>query len=80
MIGKKFKYRQYLEKFPNCPSSDFEEVEREAYRWTHKPISPSDFTPVNLIKEPPPRMLDDSDKICMGYGLSMFDTLSNSLL
>lgn len=24
-------------------------------------------------------MLDDSDKMCMAYGLSMFDTLSNSL-
>lgn len=25
-------------------------------------------------------MLDKSDKMCMGYGLSMFDTLVNSIL
>ncbi|TZF85001.1 hypothetical protein FW774_08525 [Pedobacter sp. BS3] len=40
---------------------------------------PNDFKPINLINEPPARMLEDTDKICMGYGLSMFDTLNNSV-
>lgn len=79
MTEKKLKYKQYLDKFPDCPSADFTEVERDAYRWTNNPLSPNDFIPVALISEPPPRMLDDSDKMCMAYGLSMFDTLVNSL-
>lgn len=79
MTEKKLKYQEYLEKFPNCPSSDFTEFERDAYRWTKKPLTANDFIPINLINEPPPRMLDDSDKMCMAYGLSMFDSLSNSI-
>ena len=79
MIEKNLKYKQYLEKFSDCPSSRFKEVERESYRWTNNPLSMNDFIPLNLLKEPPPRMLDDFDKMCMGYGLSMFDSLLNSL-
>lgn len=72
MTKKILKYKQYLEKFPDCPSSNFNEVERDAYRWPNNPLSPNDFIPVNLISEPPPRLLDDSDKMCKAYGLSMF--------
>ncbi len=42
-------------------------------------VTSNDFIPINIISEPSPRMLDDSDKMCMGYGLSMFDSLKNSL-
>lgn len=79
MTEKKLKYLQYLEMFKDCPSSDFKEVDRDAYRWTRNPVTSNDFIPINIISEPPPRMLDDSDKMCMGYGLSMFDTLKNSI-
>lgn len=79
MTEKKLKYKQYLDKFPNCPSLDFSEVEMDAYRWTNFPLSANDFTPVNLIKEPPARMLDNSDNMCIAYGLSLFDTRCNSL-
>lgn len=79
MNSKKLKYQEFLEEFPNCPPSEFKEVEKVAYRWIHKPIIPTDFQPLNIISEPPQRMLDDSDKMCMGYGLSMFDTFENSL-
>jgi hypothetical protein len=79
MTKKKLKYLQYLEKFKDCPSSDFLEVERDAYRWTKNPVTSEDFIPVSIIGEPPPRMLDDSDKMCMVYGLSMFNSLINSL-
>ena len=79
MKEKKLKYKQYLEKFKDCPSSDFVEVDRDAYRWTNNPVTSNDFRPINIIREPPPRMLDDSDKMCMAYGLSMFNTLINSL-
>lgn len=79
MTEKKLKYKKYLEQFPDCPPSEFKEIERDAFRWSNNPLSINDFIPVNLISEPPPRMLDDSDKMCMAYGLSMFDTLLNSL-
>ncbi len=78
MTEKKLKYLQYLERFEDCPSSAFKEVDRNAYRWTRNPVSSDDFVPINIISKPPPRMLDDSDKMCMGYGLSMFDSLRNS--
>src|SRR5690606_30122951 len=79
MTEQKLKYLQYLEKFKDCPSSDFKEVDRDAYRWTKNPVTPHDFIPINVISQPPPRMLDDTDKMCMGYGLSMFDSLKNSI-
>ena len=66
--------------FPNCPSIEFKEIVRDAFRWINNPLILNDFTPVNLINEPPPRMLDDSDKMCVAFGLSMFDTLLNSKL
>jgi len=79
MTEKKLKYLQYLEKFTDCPSTDFKEVDKDAYRWTRKPVTSDDFIPINIINEPPPRMLDDTDKMCTGYGLSMFDSLINSI-
>lgn len=79
MTQKKLKHIQYLEKFKDCPSSDFKEVDRDAYRWTQNPITSTDFIPVNIIGVPPARILDDTDKMCMAYGLSMFDSLKNSI-
>jgi hypothetical protein len=79
MNRKKLKYQELLAEFPNCPPSQFEEVKRVAFRWVHKPIISTDFQPLNIIKEPPQRMLEDSDKMCMGYGLSVFDTFENSV-
>lgn len=79
MTEKKLKYLHYLEMFKDCPSSDFKEVDRDAYRWTRSPVNFNDFIPINIINEPPPRMLEDADKMCMGYGLSMFNSLINSL-
>lgn len=79
METEKLKYQKLLEQFPDCPGNEFEEVEKEAYRWVHKPLTDTDFLPVNIISEPPPRMLDDSDKMCRGYGLSMFDTFEDAL-
>jgi hypothetical protein len=78
MTDRKLKYLQYLETFKDCPSSTFKEVDRDAYRWTRNPVTSNDFIPLNIISEPPPRMLDDSDKMCKGFGLSMFDSLKNS--
>ncbi len=79
MNDKKLKYLKCLEQFKDCPSAEFIEVDRDAYRWTNSPVTPNDFLPVNLMNEPPARMLDDTDKMCMGYGLSMFNSWNNSI-
>jgi len=77
--NKIFKYQNALSKFPNCPSDDYMEIDKDSYRWISKNKVKGNFIPRNLIKEPPSRMLDDTDKMCMGYGLSFFDSLENAL-
>lgn len=78
MVSKKLKYLELLKEFPDCPSKDFEEINCHAYRWTKSPVNAADFIPLNISDDPPQRILDDTDKMCIGYGLSMFDTLENS--
>lgn len=79
MDEKKLKYKQLLKEFPNCPPTSFVQVERQAFRWAHATICSNDFLPMNIISDPSPRILDDNDLMCMGYGLSMFDTKENAL-
>lgn len=79
MPVKTFKYEEFLKRFPQCPPSDCKEKNTTVYRWTHNPVESEDFIPLNIIGTPPVRMLDETDKMCMGYGLSMFDTLENSI-
>jgi len=45
MTSKKLKHIQYFEKFKDCPSQDFKEVERDAYRWPENPFTSIDFIP-----------------------------------
>ena len=79
MHSKKFKYHEYLKIYQNCPPEDYNEINILAYRWVHSTTNKNDFVPVNLINEPPQRLLDDTDKMCMGYGLSVFDTQLNAI-
>ena len=79
MQTKKLKYQSYLEKFPNCPPDSFQPVDRDAYRWVHKEIIENDFLPLNMIKTPPKRVLDNTDNDCRGYGLSLFDSLDTAI-
>lgn len=78
MTDKKLKYKALLETFPNCPSDDFQEVDIKAFRWTKEPVTSKDFVPINILNEPPQRLLDDSDKMCLAYGLSFFDSMENA--
>ncbi|MCK5719175.1 MAG: hypothetical protein KAH84_04400 [Thiomargarita sp.] len=79
MHSKKFKYQEYLKKYQNCPPEYYQEINMVAYRWVHNTIHKNDFMPINLINDPPPRMLDETDKMCMGYGLSLFNTSLNAI-
>jgi hypothetical protein len=78
MRSRKLKYQEFLSDFPHCPPDDYTEVEMEAFRWVHSSDHENDFTPINLINEPPARLLDDDDNMCKGYGLSLFDSLENA--
>ena len=73
MLNKILKYKIYLDKYNDCPSKDFKEISGEFCRWVSAEGKENDFKPLNLITEPPQRLLDDSDKLCVGYGLSFFD-------
>ncbi|WPU98208.1 hypothetical protein SNE26_19480 [Mucilaginibacter sp. cycad4] len=79
MLNKILKYKQFLDNYSDCPSSAFKEISGNYSRWVSLDGNENDFKPVNLITEPPQRLLDDSDKLCMGYGLSFFDTPENAL-
>ena len=77
MHSKKFKYQEYIDSCTNCPPDYYTEKKQDAFRWIFKNNISGSFTPMNLIKEPPARMLDDSDLMCKGHGLSLFDTFEN---
>ncbi|HYV90386.1 MAG TPA: hypothetical protein VE978_01325 [Chitinophagales bacterium] len=79
MWRKKLKYEEYLKQFPNCPPAYYLEIEGLFFRWVHSSILPEDFTPLGLVSETPQRILDDSDKSCMSYGLSLFNSPANAL-
>ena len=79
MHSQKFKYQEYLEKFPNCPPKSYESMNKVGFRWVCKDNLESSFYPLNLINVPPPRVQDNTDLMCKGYGLSLFDTLENAI-
>jgi hypothetical protein len=78
MTNKNLKYKLYLDNYNNCPPSDFHEITGEFCRWVSLTGHENDFKPLNMIALPPQRLLDNSDKFCMGYGLSFFDTLQHA--
>jgi hypothetical protein len=78
MTTKKLKYQELLSQFPNCPPDNYTEIEMEAFRWVHSVEHENDYKPINLINDPPQRLLDETDKMCMGYGLSLFDSFENA--
>jgi hypothetical protein len=79
MLDKRLKHLDFLSQIENCPSDDYVEINANVYRWIHAEKNENDFKPLNLIKSPPQRLIDDSDLMCMGYGLSMFDSLENAV-
>lgn len=79
-MSRPFKYSDLLGQYSNCPPDDYKELSKLACRWVHNYAQhENDFKPLNLINNPPPRMLDDSDKMCMGYGLSFFNTCEDAI-
>ncbi|NDV58317.1 hypothetical protein [Bacteroides sp. 519] len=78
MKGKKLKYQEYLSHYPDFDWEGFTEIRKNGYRWVHSPLKETNFLPLNLISDPPARLLDETDKLCLGYGLSIFDSFENS--
>ena len=80
MPTRKLKYQKYLDEFPSCPPIHYKTLAKNAFRWVfHNQLSES-FIPLNSIKEPPQRILDESDLMCKGFGLSFFDTYAHACL
>lgn len=75
---RKLKYQKYLDEFANCPPNYYKERTENAFRWVFQNRLSDSFMPLNRIKEPPQRMLDDSDIMCKGFGLSFFDTYAHA--
>ena len=73
MHSKQFKYKQFLKIYSDCPPDNYKEIDIPMFRWISL-ISKENFVPMNLQKEPPQRILDNSDTMCKGYGLSMFNS------
>jgi hypothetical protein len=71
-------YQKHLAQFPNCPPNYYKVLANNAFRWVFQQRISESFTPINLIKEPPQRMLDDTDLMCKGFGLSFFDSFDNA--
>ena len=80
MPTKKLKYAELISQFPNCPPNNYKQVQMSAFRWVHSFEHENDFRPINLIKNPPQRLLDDSDKMCIAYGISLFESLDGACM
>lgn len=78
MHSKKFKYESLLCRYPQCPPETYGDSEEIAFRWVLSDDLKGSFVPINLIKTPPEKMLDETDKMCKGFGLSFFDTDVNA--
>lgn len=78
MLSKELKYAVHLDKYPDCPPITYKELHTNAFRWVFNDNLSDSFTPLNLIKEPPQRVLDDTDLLCKGFGLSLFNTFEQS--
>jgi hypothetical protein len=75
MSKRPLKYQEYLSKYNNCPPPNCIEKDKICYRWVHENISEKDFIPIQLHPDYPPRILDTSDKECIGHGLSFYAEL-----
>ena len=73
----RFKYQVYLSELPNCPPSDYERKNIQAFRFVFADLSlENNFLPVLL--QNPKRSFSDDEATCQAYGLSLFDTLENA--
>lgn len=75
---RKLKYQKYLDELPNCPPNYYKELSENAFRWVFGNRISDSFVPLNRVKEPPQRMLDDTDLMCKGFGLSFFDSFAHA--
>lgn len=78
MIGKQFKYQEYLNKRENCPMKSCIERNVPAFRWVHSDITEDDFKPNIDHPKYPKRSLDESDLICESFALSVYKDLESS--
>jgi hypothetical protein len=73
----RFKYSQFINQLPDCPPSYYRMQEIMAFRFVYANINDqNNFLPA-LIKNPR-RKLAGSGQECIGYGLSLFNSLGQA--
>lgn len=77
MEKREFKYKEYLQKYKNCPRNCTEK-DLTAYRWVHNPVQEGDFKPILLTQ--PHRALKNNDSLnCTGFAQSLYKDLRSSV-
>ena len=77
-MEKEFKYKEYLNKYKNCPGKDFAEKDFECFRWVHEQPSERNFLPVPFMRNVAPRKLENNDEGCEHYCLSVYKDLKSA--
>ncbi len=79
MVNKIFKHQKWLYELAiPCPSIDFEEKERIAYRWVFPPIENSNNFQSQFFKNKKRFNNKPPDVKCASMGLSLYDTENNA--
>jgi hypothetical protein len=72
-----FKYQNFISLIANCPPADYYPTQIKAYRFVFSdPNHPDNFLPVLMMN--PKRNFPDPNGQCLGYALSLFDSLENA--
>ncbi len=78
MSKRLLKYQKYLDKYKNCPPQNFIERDFECFRWVHDKPTEKNFLPIPFIRPVMQRQLDDNDKGCIYYALSVYKDLKSA--
>jgi len=72
-----FKYQKFISLIPNCPPTNYYSAQMKAYRFVFDDLNyPHNFLPALMIN--PRRNFPDPNEQCLGYALSLFDSLGNA--
>jgi len=78
----RYKYQYFIQDFQNCPPSDWEAKNIDAFRFVFEDLNDHrNFIP-NSVRNPTrdnsPKYKNDCYGKCSGYALSFFDSLENA--
>ena len=77
-MARPFKYQSYLDKYKECPKN-CKEQDLIAFRWVHETPDALDFCPILANPNIPARVIDNDDRGCTGYALSLYKDLDSAV-